>query len=235
MEEEEDTYEVANAHGLTAIELAELEKAEEIRKGKARAATSEDIEEDEDEQGFLVLDSPPPFPARAGESQGGTTITISPPPVHRPPPLVSSGPPSPPPRSPSLPVTRHSRCPGSYALFVVFGARPVRKARRRGPPDVSAVWAAASGGTRGWRSWRRTRTPTAKLGGRHRERWRDGREERSWEKKGIARRISRPAGPPKYQSYGRLEKWGRLTGSHAPRIIFFPRHQTSRQAFCFGA
>lgn len=63
MEEEEDTYEVANAHGITAIELAELEKAEEIRKGKARAATSEDIEEDEDEQGFLVLDSPPPFPA----------------------------------------------------------------------------------------------------------------------------------------------------------------------------
>jgi hypothetical protein len=50
-------------HGLTAIELAELEKAEEIRKGKARAATSEDIEEDEDKQGFLVLDSPPPFPA----------------------------------------------------------------------------------------------------------------------------------------------------------------------------
>jgi len=55
----------ANACGLTAIELAELEKAEEIRRGKARAATSEDIEEDEDEQGFLAPDLPPL--ARAGE------------------------------------------------------------------------------------------------------------------------------------------------------------------------
>jgi hypothetical protein len=35
MEEEEDIYEVANAYELTAIELAELEKAKEIRKGKA--------------------------------------------------------------------------------------------------------------------------------------------------------------------------------------------------------
>jgi hypothetical protein len=58
----------ADARGLTAVELAELERAEEIRRGKARAATPEDIEEDEDEEGFLVSDSPPPFPARAGES-----------------------------------------------------------------------------------------------------------------------------------------------------------------------
>jgi hypothetical protein len=99
------THGKANARELTALELAELEKAEEIRRGKARAAIPEDIEEEEDEQGFLVPDSPPPFPARAGESQGGTTITIGPPP------LVSPGPPSPPPRSPSPPGLPPSTAP----------------------------------------------------------------------------------------------------------------------------
>ena len=67
--------------------------------------------EDEDEQSFLVPDSPPPFPARAGESQGGITITLGPPPVRRPPPLVSPGPPSPPPRSPSPPGLPPSTAP----------------------------------------------------------------------------------------------------------------------------
>jgi hypothetical protein len=38
---------------------------------KARAATPEDIDKDEDEQGFLVADSPPPFPARADKSVPG--------------------------------------------------------------------------------------------------------------------------------------------------------------------
>jgi hypothetical protein len=36
-------------------------RREVVRRGKARAATPEDIKEDEDEQGFLVPDSPPPF------------------------------------------------------------------------------------------------------------------------------------------------------------------------------
>src|SRR5881275_3210970 len=40
-----------NARGLIAIESAELEKTEEIRRGKAWATTPEDIKEDEDEQG----------------------------------------------------------------------------------------------------------------------------------------------------------------------------------------
>jgi hypothetical protein len=62
------TYGKANARGLTTAELAELEKAEEVRRGKTRAAISKDIEEDKNEQGFLVPDSPPPFPTRAGES-----------------------------------------------------------------------------------------------------------------------------------------------------------------------
>ena len=57
----------ANVCGLTAIELAELEKAAEIKRGKAQAATPED----EDEQGFLISDSPPSVPAWAG---GATTL-----------------------------------------------------------------------------------------------------------------------------------------------------------------
>jgi hypothetical protein len=59
------THGKANARGLTAIELAELEKVAEIRRGKARATTPGDFE-DEDEEGFLVPDSPPL--ARTGES-----------------------------------------------------------------------------------------------------------------------------------------------------------------------
>ena len=43
------THGKANARRLTAGELAELEKAEKIKRGKARAATPEDIAEDEDE------------------------------------------------------------------------------------------------------------------------------------------------------------------------------------------
>ena len=42
-------YEKANAYRLTARELAEFEKAEEIKRGKAWATIPEDIEEDEDE------------------------------------------------------------------------------------------------------------------------------------------------------------------------------------------
>ena len=91
-------YRKANTHRLTTGELAKLEKAEEIKRGKAQAATSEDIE-DEDEQDFLISDSPPS--ARAGESQGGTTITVSLPPARRLPASVPPGPSSPPPRSPS--------------------------------------------------------------------------------------------------------------------------------------
>jgi hypothetical protein len=90
------THGKANARGLTAIELAELEKAAEIRRGKARATTPGDFE-DEDEEGFLVPDSPPL--ARTGESQGGTTITLEPRSVRRPPPAVSPALYSPP-RSP---------------------------------------------------------------------------------------------------------------------------------------
>ena len=107
------TYGKANARRLTAIELAELERAEEIRRGKAQAATPED----EDKQGFLVPDSPTPLPARAGESQGGTTITIGPPSVRRlpsmrqPPPPVLPGSPSPPPRSSSPPGLPPSTAP----------------------------------------------------------------------------------------------------------------------------
>ena len=41
-------YRKVNAYRLTAGELAELEKAEEIKRGKARAAISEDIAEDKD-------------------------------------------------------------------------------------------------------------------------------------------------------------------------------------------
>jgi hypothetical protein len=49
------THKKVNARGLTVIELAELEKTKEIRRGKARATTSEDIK-DKDEQSFLMLD-----------------------------------------------------------------------------------------------------------------------------------------------------------------------------------
>ena len=42
-------YRKANTRRLTAGELAELEKAEEIKRGKAWATTPEDIEEDKDE------------------------------------------------------------------------------------------------------------------------------------------------------------------------------------------
>ena len=104
------TYEKANAYGLTAGELAELEKAKEIKRGKARAATPEDIAEDKDEQGFLISNSPPSA-ARAGESQGGTTITVGLPPVCRRPPPVPPGPFSPPPRSPSPPGLPPSTAP----------------------------------------------------------------------------------------------------------------------------
>jgi hypothetical protein len=39
------THEKADARGLTVIELVELERAEEIRRGKARTATSKDEDE----------------------------------------------------------------------------------------------------------------------------------------------------------------------------------------------
>src|SRR5947207_9111795 len=104
------THGKANARGLTAGELAEREKAEEIKRGKARAATPEDIEEDEDKQGFLISDSPPPVSAQAGESQGGTTITVGLPPVRQPPP-VSTGSSSPSPHSPSSPSLPPSTAP----------------------------------------------------------------------------------------------------------------------------
>ena len=57
------THGKANACGLTAAELAEREKAEEIKRGKAQTATLEDVEEDEDKQSFLISDSPPPISA----------------------------------------------------------------------------------------------------------------------------------------------------------------------------
>jgi hypothetical protein len=50
-------YEKVNARGLTAIELAELEKITKIKRGKARATTPRDFE-DKDKEGFLVPDSP---------------------------------------------------------------------------------------------------------------------------------------------------------------------------------
>jgi hypothetical protein len=39
------THKKADARGLTIIELAELEKAKEIRRGKARVTTSENKDE----------------------------------------------------------------------------------------------------------------------------------------------------------------------------------------------
>ena len=41
-------YRKANTRGLITGELAELEKAEEIKRGKARTITPEDIKEDKD-------------------------------------------------------------------------------------------------------------------------------------------------------------------------------------------
>ena len=110
MEEEEVAWEGQRSRA-NCYRVSRARKTEEIRRGKARATTPEDIKEDEDEQGFLVPDLPPPSPARAGESQGGTTITIGPPPVRRLPPSVSPGPPSPPPRSPSPPGLPPSTAP----------------------------------------------------------------------------------------------------------------------------
>jgi hypothetical protein len=51
VEEEEDAWRhgKGDARGLTALELAELERTEEIGRGKVRAATPGDIEEDKDE------------------------------------------------------------------------------------------------------------------------------------------------------------------------------------------
>ena len=100
-------YRKTNTRRLTTGELAELEKAEEIKRGKARATTPEDIE-DEDKQGFLILDSPPS--ARASESQGGTTITVGLSPMRQPP-LVLLGSSSPPPYSPSSPSLPPSTAP----------------------------------------------------------------------------------------------------------------------------
>jgi hypothetical protein len=90
------THGKANARRLTAVELAELERATEIRRGKARATTPGDFE-DANEEGFLVPDSP--LLTRTGESQGSITITLEPRSVRRPP-AVSLAPSSPP-RSPS--------------------------------------------------------------------------------------------------------------------------------------
>jgi hypothetical protein len=59
------TYGKADARGLTIIELVELERATEIKRGKARATTPGDFE-DKDKEGFLVPDSPPL--TRTGES-----------------------------------------------------------------------------------------------------------------------------------------------------------------------
>ena len=58
----------------------------------------------------MISDSPPSA-ARAGESQGGTTITVDLLPVRRLPPPVLLGPSSPPPRSPSPPGLPPSTAP----------------------------------------------------------------------------------------------------------------------------
>ena len=75
----------ANAPGLTAAEASDKDRKERERltriAGKARA-TSEDVAEEEDD-GIYTRDSPTP---RAGESQGGTTITVAPKAAMRPPP-----------------------------------------------------------------------------------------------------------------------------------------------------
>ena len=90
---------------------ATLERTEKFRRGKVSAITTEDTEEGEDGHGFLIPDSLAHFPARAGESQGDTTITVSPSPVRRLPPSVSPGPPSPPPHSSSPPHLPPSTVP----------------------------------------------------------------------------------------------------------------------------
>ena len=46
-------HEKTDVCGLTVIELAELERAEEIKREKTQAVTSKD----ENEQGFLISDS----------------------------------------------------------------------------------------------------------------------------------------------------------------------------------
>jgi hypothetical protein len=58
-------YKKANARGLTNIELAELKRATEIKRGKARATIPGDFK-DVDEEGFLIPDLP--LPARTSES-----------------------------------------------------------------------------------------------------------------------------------------------------------------------
>ena len=80
----------ANAYTLTTAELATVERSEQAKKGKTRATIPP--QEDEDE-GYLIPATPPILRAAqlAGESQGGTSITIAKPAPH---PAISS--PSPP-------------------------------------------------------------------------------------------------------------------------------------------
>ena len=67
----------ANARALTTAELATIERSEQVKRGKTRATTP--LQEDED-KGYLIPDTPPSThraPQLAGESQGGTSITIT--------------------------------------------------------------------------------------------------------------------------------------------------------------
>jgi hypothetical protein len=102
------TYGKGNTRRLAAIESAGLEGTEEIRRGELGATI---LEEEENEQGFLIPDSPPPFSDRTGESQSCTTITIGSPPVRRIPPSVSPNLSSPLPRLPSPPGLLPSTVP----------------------------------------------------------------------------------------------------------------------------
>jgi hypothetical protein len=68
----------ANAPGLTAAEASDKDRKEREKRtriaGKTKA-TSEDVVEEDDDNGIYTRDSPTP---RVGESQGGTTITVAP-------------------------------------------------------------------------------------------------------------------------------------------------------------
>jgi hypothetical protein len=90
-------YGKANARALTAAELATIERSEQVKRGKTRATTP--LQEDED-KGYLIPDTPPSThraPQLAGESQGGTSITIT-----RLAPRIAIPSPPPPPPAPSI-------------------------------------------------------------------------------------------------------------------------------------
>ena len=79
------SHDKADAHGLIGAELAE--RAMVTRERAERAA----LMEEEEDSLQIILNTPPHSPRLAGESQGGTTITLAiRSPQHPPPPLAPS-------------------------------------------------------------------------------------------------------------------------------------------------